>query len=100
VCAVSKVTYYRPNRKKPRYFKPCDVARIAKNCVQDNELPAELVLAYVARGLGFTHISLHKREEEFDTDDGVQRVSGLVKELEEMREILNAFLKKYFDIEG
>lgn len=92
--------YIKPNRKKPRYFKPCDVARVAKNCVQDNDLPAELVLAYVARGLGFTHIALHKRDEEFNTDDGKARVSSLVKQLEEFREVLNEFLKKYFGIEG
>jgi len=96
---MAKVCRYKPNRTKKRYFKPCDVSRIAKNCVQDNNLPPELVLAYVARGLGFTHIALHRRDEEINTDDGVSRVSKLVEQLEEIRDALNKFLKG-FGIEG
>lgn len=54
-------TYYKPNRSHPRYFKMCDAARIAREVVRDNpgDTPEE-VLACIAKGLGFTHISLSR----------------------------------------
>ena len=51
----------RLENHRPRFFKPCDVARIARNCVSDNNLTEEEVLACVAKGLGFSHISLSRR---------------------------------------
>jgi len=58
---MPKVTYFKPNRRNPRYFKMCDAARIAREVVRDNpgDTPEE-VLACIARGLGFTHISLSR----------------------------------------
>lgn len=54
-------TYYKPNRTRPRYFRMCDAARIAREVVRDNpgDTPEE-VLACIAKGLGFTHISLSR----------------------------------------
>jgi hypothetical protein len=54
-------TYDKPNRSKPRYFKMCDAARIAREVVRDNpgDTPEE-VLACIAKGFGFTHISLSR----------------------------------------
>jgi len=57
---MPKVCKYIPNRSKPRLFTPCDVARIARNAVEDGRLRPEEVLACVAKGLGFTHISLSR----------------------------------------
>ncbi len=46
-----------------RLFTSCDAARIARNVVVDrNERPEE-VLACIAKGLGFTHISLSRPTE-------------------------------------
>jgi len=55
--------YYKPNRTKKRYFKPCDVARIARNCVDDNEGVTNIItLACVARGLGFKRLCLSEKQ--------------------------------------
>ena len=52
--------YNKPSRSQIRYFSSCDAARIARNVVSDrNERPEE-VLACIAKGLGFTHISLSR----------------------------------------
>jgi len=54
-------TYYKPNRTKPRLFKVCDAARIAREVVRDDpETTPEEVLACIAKGFGFTHISLSR----------------------------------------
>ena len=60
---MPKICRYKPNRSQPRLFRPCDVARIARNCVEDNRLRPEEVLACVAKGMGFTHVSLSRSEE-------------------------------------
>lgn len=49
--------------KTPRYFTSCDAARIARNVVNDRKLTPEQVLACVAKGLGFTHISLRSESQ-------------------------------------
>lgn len=55
-----KKVYYKPTRSSPRYFKPCDVARIAWNCFDDGMVSdPNVLLACVAKRLGFTHIVLH-----------------------------------------
>jgi len=46
--------------KGPRYFSACDAARIARNVVDDRKTTPESVLACIAKGLGFTHISLSR----------------------------------------
>lgn len=54
--------YEKPNRKFPRYFKTCDAARIAREVVRDDpETTPEEVLACIAKGFGFTHISLSRQ---------------------------------------
>ena len=55
---MTSICRKKPNRSAPRFFSPCDVARIARNCVDDRNLRPEEVLACVAKGLGFTHVSL------------------------------------------
>jgi len=57
---MPKKVYYKPNRSAPRYFKPCDVARIAWNCFDDGMVDdPNVLLACVAKRLGFSHIVLH-----------------------------------------
>ncbi len=54
-------TYYKPNRTKIRHFKTCDAARVAREVLRfDSETTPEEVLACIAMGLGFTHISLSR----------------------------------------
>lgn len=54
--------YQKPNRSKKRVFRTCDVVRIAREVLRDDEetTPEEL-LACIAKGLGFTHISLSRQ---------------------------------------
>lgn len=65
---MPKKCYYKPNRTKPRYFKPCDVTRIAQNCVKDNKLPPQEVLACVALGLGFKYVALDRVKQDETVD--------------------------------
>lgn len=58
---MPKVCIERPNRTKRRYFSACDAARIARQVVQDDkETTPEEVMACIAKGFGFTHISLSR----------------------------------------
>jgi hypothetical protein len=51
----------KPNRTKKRYFTACDAARIAREVVEDDPTATpEEVLACIAKGFGFTHISLSR----------------------------------------
>jgi len=51
-----------PNRTKKRYFTACDAARIAREVVRDDsETTPEQVLACIAKGMGFSHISLSRQ---------------------------------------
>jgi hypothetical protein len=51
----------KPNRTKARLFSSCDAARIAREVVKDDQsLTPEQVLACIAKGFGFTHISLSR----------------------------------------
>lgn len=53
--------YNKPNRTKKRTFSTCDAARIAREVVRDEpEATPETVLACIAKGFGFTHISLSR----------------------------------------
>lgn len=53
--------YNKPNRTKVRTFSSCDAARIAREVVRDDqETTPEEVLACIAKGFGFTHISLSR----------------------------------------
>jgi hypothetical protein len=59
---MPKVTINRPNRSRRRYFKACDAARIAREVVRDDpDSTPEEVLACIAKGFGFTHISLSRQ---------------------------------------
>lgn len=93
--------YIKPDRKKKRVFMPCDVARIAEYCFDDNnqDIPRELILALVAKRLGFTHISLHRRDSKDGNALEPSKYSTLVKKLEDVRGVLNDLLRK-FGIEG
>ena len=54
--------YRKPNRTKKRTFKACDAARIAREVVRDDPATTpEEVLACIAKGMGFTHISLTRQ---------------------------------------
>ncbi len=50
------VVYTRPCRSTPRYFKCCDVARIAQQCVNDTGESREALMAAVAKQLGFPKV--------------------------------------------
>jgi len=51
----------RPNRTRRRHFSACDAARIAREVVNDDpDTTPEEVLACIAKGFGFTHISLSR----------------------------------------
>jgi len=79
-----KKCYYKYPRNPPRYFKPCDVARIAQNCVQDNDnIGRAHVLACVANALGFDHICLSLAE--YNVARGY-RVGGAVEQTGEVIE--------------
>jgi hypothetical protein len=55
------ITIDRPNRTRIRTFTSCDAARIAREVVRDEpEATPETVLACIAKGFGFTHISLSR----------------------------------------
>jgi len=52
----------KANRTKKRVFNSCDAARIAREVVKDDpEVTPEQVLACIAKGMGFTHISLSRQ---------------------------------------
>jgi len=58
---MPKVTITRANRTTKRYFKTCDAARIAREVVRDDpSTTPEEVLACIAKGFGFSHISLSR----------------------------------------
>jgi len=53
--------YNKPIRTKKRIFRTCDAARIAREVVKDDpEATPEEVLGCIAKGFGFTHISLSR----------------------------------------
>lgn len=90
------VKFYRSPRKKSRIYKPCDVARIAVYCSNDNpDVTKEQLLACVAKSLGFTHISLQTREGELASSNESQ----LVLILEDLRNKLDNILRDWgFDL--
>ena len=52
----------KPFRTNRRFFSSCDAARIAREVVKDRGETPEQVLACIAKGLGFTHISLSRQQ--------------------------------------
>lgn len=65
-----------PNRKKRRYFTACDAARIAREVIKDDSTTTpEEVLACIAKGLGFSHISLSRQR---TTESGVSLVKPTI----------------------
>jgi len=54
------VIYNRPCRTTPRYFKCCDVVRIAQQCVNDTNENPDALLAAVAKGLSYKRVLLDK----------------------------------------
>lgn len=73
---MPKVEVIRPNRSEKRYFTSCDAARVCRNVVHDQGLPREVVLACVAKGLGYTHVSLKTPAKA--TKIGLDGIEGLV----------------------
>jgi hypothetical protein len=86
-------TYFKPNRTKVRHFSVCDAARVARYAVRDDGSPEE-VLACIARGLGFTHISLSR-----PTSLEAAALPDVIKRLPEFLEkalvLLKILIKKY-----
>jgi len=54
--------------RSPRYFKACDVARIAANCCEDTGTPDYVVLACVAKKLGFERVWVSDKAEALQSD--------------------------------
>jgi len=53
--------YNKPNRTRVRTFKVCDAARIAREVNKDDgNMTPEIIMACIAKGFGFTHISLSR----------------------------------------
>ena len=73
---MPRYCFNRPNRKNKRYFSACDAARIAREVVKDRGLTPEEVLACVAKGLGFTHIIVNKKNVSPFPDIKVKPSSG------------------------
>jgi hypothetical protein len=90
-----------PVRKNPRFFRPCDVARIARYCLQDNPDVSPLqLLAVVAKGIGFDKIAVEQvkstdpkivgdqaKEEAFQHEP-----VPIIKAVEKLRETINKLL--------
>jgi hypothetical protein len=70
--------YDKPNRTKPRFFSSCDAARIARNVVIDTDQTPEQVLACIAKGMGFTHISLSRQR---SVESGINLSKGAITPL-------------------
>lgn len=88
-------TYYKPNRTKPRHFKTCDAARVAREVLRfDTETTPEEVLACIALGLGFTHISL-SRVVAVEASLFPKVIRNLPAIVERLIEVLAALIKKY-----
>jgi hypothetical protein len=98
-----------PNRKKPRYYVPCDVARIARYCLQDNpDVSPIQLLAVVAKGIGFTKVAVENSVktrvptivgEQAKEEAAAHEPGSLIKNIEKIRDIVNKILL-LFGIEG
>ena len=89
---TGRVCFYRPKRSKKRFFSVCDVARIAQNVVDDNGEAPEVVMAYVARQLGFTHISLSRvgtTEAKISLTKSVSLIKSLVVAMVRLSKTIN-----------
>lgn len=88
--------YNKPNRKRKRVFMPCDVARIAEYCYDDNNqtVTRELILALVAKRLGFTHIAVKKENVGVVEPTLAERQSPLLSALESVRDAIDNILRK------
>lgn len=86
----------RYKRKKPRYYKPCDVVRIFRNCVDDNrDVTNEILLALIANSCGYSHIATNKVDfiESSLENEEAEKLSGLIKWLESTRNVLDRVLR-------
>ena len=80
-------------KRKKRVFKPCDVVRIADNCVKDNQgVNSELIMALLAKHYGYKYIALRKIDK---VRDEIERkeVSGLIGWLESTRDKIDQVLR-------
>jgi hypothetical protein len=99
-----RVGYYCttiPHRKKPRVYQPCDVARIARYCLQDNpDVSRNQLMAVIAKGLGYSSIAVEEPVGMVqDSELSSKQTSTLIDLLELFREWLNRLLA-LFGIEG
>ena len=54
--------------RSPRYYKACDVARIARNCVADTGIPAEVLMACVAKELEIQKVWVDDKDKALNKD--------------------------------
>lgn len=59
----------RSDPRSPRYFKACDVARIAENCLEDTGTPEYIILACVAKRLGYQRVWVADKVEALHSDE-------------------------------
>jgi ribosomal protein L32E len=82
----------RLKRKKQRVFMPCDVRRIMIYCLNDNpSVSNDEMIALLAKTLGYTHVSLKKRDEIVDEVEE-KKTSQLIDWLETTRDYLDKIL--------
>jgi len=88
-----KKCYYKPTRSAPRYFTPCDVARIAQNCIDDSggDVTPLILMAVVGKQLGFTHIATSVIVNRDTAERSPE--SKLVRLLEQVRDELDKVLR-------
>lgn len=84
-------TYYKPTRSRPRYFSPCDVARISFNCVDDTDATIQEVMLCIAKRFKFEAIALPTSER--DLPDNFEKITQSITDL------TNKVLKLAIDIE-
>jgi hypothetical protein len=75
----------RSDPRSPRYFKACDVARIAENCVEDTGTPEYIVLACIAKRLGYSRVWVEDKDQALQSDKYSlkQAAATLVSEVEQ-----------------
>lgn len=81
-------------KRKPRVFKPCDVVRIADNCVKDNlNVDSELIMALLAKHFGYKFVALRKIDIVRDEVERKQ-TSDLLDWLESTRDEIDKWLRR------
>jgi len=94
---VPKVTVYRPNRTKERYFTPCAVARIAWNCHDDTGAAKEDILMCAAKRLGFRVIALPTADRDLPERAAniVERLKRLIGNVEQFVSLITDWVEAF-----